>query len=110
MLGSLGGTEVFGWKSFLPWHENLRYKGHFGEQNSIFYGIITCLGILVLKNQGAASSLYKVYIYIYRLFSIRFHDSLSLVIPNNKTTEHWRLKMLYYCNVVMNLDELEHSK
>ena len=43
---------------------------------------------------------------IYRRFSICSHDNLSLGIPNNKTIEHRRLKMLFYFSVVMNLDEL----
>ena len=38
---------------------------------------------------------------IYRRFSIHFRDSLSLVIPNYKNLEHWWLKMLFYCNVVI---------
>ena len=40
---------------------------------------------------------------IYRQFSIRSPDSLSLVIQKNKTIEHWWLKVLLYYNVVMNL-------
>ena len=31
-----------------------------------------------------------------RRFSIHFRGSLSLVIPNNKTIEHWPMKMLFY--------------
>ena len=32
---------------------------------------------------------------IYRRFLIHSHDSLSLVIPNNKTLEHWLLKVTF---------------
>ena len=35
---------------------------------------------------------------ICKRLSIRSCDSLSLVIPNNKTIEHWRLKVLFYCD------------
>ena len=38
-------------------------------------------------------------------FAIHSIGNLCLVIPNNKTLEHWRLKN--YCNVVMNLDEFK---
>ena len=53
---------------------------------------------------------------IYRRFLVHAHDNLSLVIPNNKTIEHWQLWVLFiaviYTNkfnqyyVLMNLDDL----
>ena len=38
---------------------------------------------------------------MYWRFLIRSRESLGLVIPNNKTIEHLRLKVLFYCNVVI---------
>ena len=38
---------------------------------------------------------------IYRRFLICSHDDLSLVIPNNKTTEHWRLEVLFIALCVL---------
>ena len=32
---------------------------------------------------------------IYRRFSIHSRDNLGLIIPNNKTVKHWRLKVLF---------------
>ena len=49
---------------------------------------------------------------IYRQFLFCSRDSLSLVIPNNRTIDHWQLKVLFYCLVEKNLNEfnISHSK
>ena len=46
----------------------------------------------------------------YSRFLIRSRGSLSLVIPNNKMTEHWRLKVLFitmFTYNMINLDEFD---
>ena len=35
---------------------------------------------------------------VIKLNQIRSHDNLSLVIPNNKTVEHWQLEVLFILN------------
>ena len=38
---------------------------------------------------------------IYRRFSSRSRDNLSLVTPSNKTQEYWRLKVIFHLTILL---------